>query len=55
MIFLKMIILETKQKQDSQKHHICLTDYDHYFILGDIEHRDKIEYKRNISVQDDKE
>ena len=30
-----------------------MTDYDHNYILKEIECREKIEYKRNISVEDD--
>ena len=43
-----------QSKQDLQRHHVCLTDYNHYYILEEIEHRDKIDYNRNISVEEDK-
>ena len=42
-------------KQDLQRHHICLTDCDHYYILEEIEDRKKIECEINKSVGDDKE
>ena len=37
-----------------QRHLICLTYSDNDYILNEIGGRDKIEYKINISVEDDK-
>ena len=37
-------------KQDLQRHYIFLTESYHGYILDEIGCRDKIEYKRNISV-----
>ena len=42
-------------KIDLQKHPICLTDSDHDYILGEIEHRNKIELERNLRDDGDEE
>ena len=38
-----------------QRHHICLTDSDDYFILDGIKFRDTIEYERDTSVDDNED
>ena len=45
---LRIVWNRNQAKQDLQRHHICLTYYDHHCILEEIGRRDKIEYKRNI-------
>ena len=40
-------------KQDLQRHHKWLNDSDNNYIIDEIGRRDKIEYKRNIRVEDD--
>ena len=42
-------------KQYLQRHPICLTDSDYDYILEEIDHRDKIEYEKNIRGYDEKE
>ena len=37
------------------KHHICLTGSDHYYIIEEIEHRDKIDLERNLRDDGDEE
>ena len=37
-----------------QRHLICLTDYDNDYILDEIRGRENIEYKINVSVEDEK-
>ena len=37
-----------------QRHLICLPDYDNDYIFDEIGGRDKIEYKINVSVDDEK-
>ena len=34
-----------------QRHHICLTDSGHDFILDEIQRRDNIEYDRDMTVE----
>ena len=34
-----------------QRHHICLTDSGHDFILDEIKRRDNIEYDRDMTVE----
>ena len=40
--------------KDLQRHLICLTDYDNDYILDEIRGREKIKYKINVSVEDEK-
>ena len=47
----KIICNINNTKQVLLKHPICLTDSDHYFILEEIELRDKI--KLEINLMDD--
>ena len=39
--------------QDLQRHPICLTDSYHDSIIDWILHREKTQYERNMSVEDD--
>ena len=41
-------------RKDLQRHLIGITDYDNDFITEEICVRDKIEYKTNVSVEDEK-
>ena len=40
--------------KDLQRHLICLTDYDNDYIIYEIGGRDKIEYKINVSVENER-
>ena len=42
-----------QQKKALKLHPICLTESDHDYIVDKFLHRDKIEYEKNISVEDD--
>ena len=41
-------------RKDLQRHLICLTDSDNDYILDEIGGRDKIEYKINVSVENER-
>ena len=41
-------------RKDLQWYLICLADCDNYYILGGIGDRDKIEYKTNVIVEDER-
>ena len=42
--------IETNQERLNKKNPICLTDSNHDFIVDEINHRDGIEYKIDMSV-----
>ena len=44
-----------QSKQDLQRHLVCLTDFDHDYILEEIECREKSEYETNIRYDGDEE
>ena len=52
-IIISVFIINQTRK-DSQRHIICLTDSDNDYIIDNIGGRDKIEYKKNISAEDEK-
>ena len=51
----KIICNRNIAKQALWKHPICLTDYDHDYILEEIEHREKIELEINSRDDGDEE
>ena len=50
---LRSFCKRNQSKQDLQRHLTRPTESDHNYILDEIGRRDKIEYKRNISVEDE--
>ena len=44
-----------KETKAIQKHPIIMTDADYYYILDEIESREKIGFERNMGVISDKE
>ena len=51
----KIVCNRNNSKQALQKHPICLTDCDNDYILGEIEHRDKIDLEINSRDDGDEE
>ena len=41
-----------QSQKDIQRSPICITNYDHYYIIDDTKQRDKIEYERKMSVDE---
>ena len=48
----KSLCNRNQARKDLQKYTICLTNYDHDFILDEIKRRDTIKYEINISVDE---
>ena len=46
----KSVCNRNQARKDLQRQPICLTDSDHYFILGVIKRRETVEYDRYMSV-----
>ena len=49
---LKSVCNRHQSHKASQRHPICLPESDHDFILDETKLRDTIEYKRDMSVDD---
>ena len=55
VIFLKTAATETTQKHDLLKHPICITDFDHDYILKEVDHRERLELEINLRDDGDEE
>ena len=51
----KKLFGRNKAKKTIQRHPIIMTDADYGYILYEIEHREKNEFERNVSVNSDDE